>query len=166
MKTLYHGSDKNIRTIDLQKGNAHTDFGKGFYLAYELNNAKEWGKSRNRLKYYVSKFEVPDNIPEAAISNGLNVKYFAEANQEWAEFVFNNRNNENFTHEYDIVIGPVADNDLQEWFAKMKRENLSFADIASKIDYRKFRKPQVCFRTQGSLKLLKKLPPNTYITQR
>ena len=38
----------------------------------------------------------------------LNCLIFPEPNEEWAEFVMANRTKYNFTHDYDIVYGPVA----------------------------------------------------------
>lgn len=162
MKTLYHGSDKNIKAIDLSKCLPYTDFGKGFYLTFEFKNAKEWARNRNPLKYYVTKYEVSDDFVDEALRAGLNVKFFAEADPEWAKFIYDNRHDINYNHGYDIVVGPVADNNLQAKFIVMERKNLSFDDIASQIDYKKFKKPQVCFCTQESLKLLKKIKTDGY----
>ena len=41
----------------------------------------------------------------------LRIKIFEGYTQEWAEFILANRNRENIDkiHEYDIVIGPIAD---------------------------------------------------------
>lgn len=38
----------------------------------------------------------------------LNCLLFAEPDERWAEFVMANRTQKDFTHNYDIVYGPVA----------------------------------------------------------
>lgn len=38
----------------------------------------------------------------------LNVKKFHSASEEWLDFVMANRRIQGFTHDYDIVIGPVT----------------------------------------------------------
>lgn len=43
--------------------------------------------------------------------SGLKVKNFMEANLEWVQFVLANRKTRNRTHDYDIVIGPTANDD-------------------------------------------------------
>lgn len=151
---LYHGTDRRFRLPKLEKCNKYTDFGRGFYLTHELERAKEWGANKNSLKYRINIYEVADNYIQEAEQLGLNILQFPKANAEWAEFVYKNRNDETFSHNFDIVIGPVADNALQLQFARMWRECLSFKDIASKIQYHKFKKPQICFCSERSLNLL------------
>lgn len=99
---------------------------------------------------------------EIARTRGLRVKIFEEANKEWAEFVYSNRYIEDFCHNYDIVIGPVADNALQVKFAEMQRYGKTFEQIASEIKYEKFKKPQICFCTNASWEMLKYEQANAY----
>lgn len=39
---LYHGSNTEIIQIELDKGRRGKDFGKGFYLSAELEQAEKW----------------------------------------------------------------------------------------------------------------------------
>ena len=53
-KFCYHGTIKKAgeaiqQTIDLSKARANTDFGKGFYLTDNLEQAKQWAVSRSRI---------------------------------------------------------------------------------------------------------------------
>lgn len=159
---LYHGTDGVFRSPEISKCNRYTDFGRGFYLTHELQRAKEWGKNHNPLKYRINVYEVDDDYVDLALRAGLRVKIFPTANAEWALFVYNNRYNIDFSHDYDIVLGPVADNALQVRFAEMQRYNLTFEQIATKINYKIFRKPQICFCSQRSLDLLKYKQVNVY----
>lgn len=159
---LYHGTDKRFRFPDIYELSEHTDFGKGFYLTHELERAKEWGQNRNQFKYRVNVYLIEDNYVEIARTLGLQVKIFQKANKEWAEFVYNNRYIEGFHHNYDIVVGPVADNALQVKFAEMQRYGKTFEQVASEIKYQKFKKPQICFCTDASWKLLKYEKANAY----
>ena len=36
---LYHGTNEDIKAIDLTRGMRHKDFGKGFYLTPDRNTA-------------------------------------------------------------------------------------------------------------------------------
>ena len=158
---VYHGTDMKFRLPKLPKCNSYTDFGRGFYLTYELERAKEWGANRNPVKYRVNVYELPDYIFREGEPE-LKVLQFSTATAEWAKFVYRNRNEEDFTHDFDIVVGPVADNDLQVQFAKMMREGLSFDDISQNIKYEKFKKPQICFCTERSLNILKYIEAYAY----
>lgn len=57
--------------------------------------------------------------------------------------------------DYDIVIGPIADNTLQDWFNKMDEEGLTFSAIARQIQYKKFKDNQFAFCSSRAIKLLK-----------
>lgn len=46
---LYHGTNKDIKTIDLARGMRHKDFGKGFYLTPEKNTAIRMARKRTKL---------------------------------------------------------------------------------------------------------------------
>lgn len=57
-----------------------------------------------------------------AKADGLKVALFPDFSVEWARFVIRNRDEEFFAHNYDIVIGPVADAILDQEIFRYKRE--------------------------------------------
>ena len=113
---LYHGSNVIIDTIDLVKGKPFKDFGRGFYATHIKEQAVLWSE-RIAQRYggsaTVSEFEFD---LEAAIADGLKVKIFNEPNEEWAEFVMANRKSSEPRHDFDIVIGPVANDNMATLF--------------------------------------------------
>jgi hypothetical protein len=54
---------------------------------------------------FVSVFEAPDDLLQ---NERLSRLVFQSANEQWLEFVMNNRNHADFSHDYDLVAGPVA----------------------------------------------------------
>lgn len=81
----------------------------------------------------------------------LRIKRF-KADAEWAEFVYNNRENARFRRpSYDIIIGPIADRGLSDEFKKVKRGKATFADIAPLIHYDKYKSYQVAFCSEKAL---------------
>ena len=90
---LYHGFDVLIDVIILDKSKPFKDFGKGFYLSDDYNQAFDMTKQRVRQKMgigtpIVTTFE----FDEQEISKGdLNVKIWNDYCVEWAEFVIRNR---------------------------------------------------------------------------
>lgn len=140
---LFHGTRCEFSTPELDKCRKHKDFGQGFYLTENKKMAENWAKKQDSTigPILVNIYEIDDKI---FTSGGLNVKIF-EANREWVEFVYNNREDEYFTHPYDIVIGPVADRELQKHFAKIQRGEKAFEDIVEDIHYNKFKGMQYCF---------------------
>lgn len=151
---LYHGTDAKFRNPVLEKCLSYKDFGKGFYLTEKLAMAKQWAGRKNPVRYKVNLYEVGDDICVEARMRGLNVKRF-EANAEWAEFVYSNREIEGFTHPYDVVVGPVANSKIEKHFARIRRGEVTFGEIAKVLPYTKFDANQICLCTERSFELIK-----------
>ena len=108
---LYHGSNADIEAIDLTRGLRHKDFGKGFYLTPDKSTAIRMAQKKARL-FGGTATLITYEFDDAALQSDLSVKIFPEkACVEWLMFVDANRDRKNVTpiHDYDIVIGPIAD---------------------------------------------------------
>ena len=109
---LYHGSMMVIdqpRILSRPDGRG-ADFGIGFYTTSSHAQAVKWVNIRQRglgeMKHgYVSRYEVPDNLLRLP---DLKTRSFTNANRAWLHFVRANRNVPDFSHAFDIVFGPVA----------------------------------------------------------
>jgi hypothetical protein len=167
---LYHGSYTEIKTPNLSFARRATDFGNGFYLTDNREQADEIALDRGDLKnlaYGVN------NQYAYSEKNAVLCFNFEKADVPWLEFVLFNRDvrsreyvNQARCQEllatYDIIIGPVADDDLSptineliitlqnlpannpERVARIKSDTIS--------DLRPYRyKYQVCFRTPAAL---------------
>lgn len=102
---LYHGSPSDFVKPNLSYGRRHTDFGIGFYLTKNRDQAYRWGKLR-AIKQMSDEFYVKKYRYEH--SSEFRVKVFPEPNEEWLDMVAACRDNGG-NLPYDIVIGPVAD---------------------------------------------------------
>lgn len=112
---VYQGSLEIVKKPNLEILNYKTDFGKGFYTTTSLEQAKKWTKiKRNRasnqketkeIKQYISVFEYTEN-------SALKILNFPESSEEWLKFIYKNRMSEKLLHNYDIVKGPVANDNL------------------------------------------------------
>ena len=60
----------------------------------------------------------------------LNIKIFKNADEEWVRFILLNRNSDKSKHDYDIVIGPTADENTVTIINAYKEElvETNFAD--------------------------------------
>ena len=103
---LYHGSLVIIKEPDLSFSKGRRDFGKGFYLTSSLEQAVKWAKRNMRInnldKGYVSIYE----FDEKAL---IKTKVFSNANRDWLQFVVDNRLQKKLNNEFDLIVGPVAD---------------------------------------------------------
>lgn len=102
---LYHGSNIPIERIDLSRSRPYKDFGRAFYLSAE----KEQAEAMARFKTMIEGGSPTITAFQFEGTNEMKTLRFEEYTVEWAEFVYNNRDErQNFAHPYDVVYGPIA----------------------------------------------------------
>ena len=122
MIVLYHGTTHDFKEIDVNKGKPFKDFGQGFYLTETYEHARNLAVRNRRIEeirlraigddaklsvfVYVYEFDITQ-------MDKLNVKRFHSADREWLKFIIANRMNKTRQHNYDIVIGPTANDDTR-----------------------------------------------------
>lgn len=152
---LFHGSNMPIERIDLMRGRKYKDFGRGFYTTHLLRQAEEWSRTvTNRYGGTPTVTQYEFDLDEA-IAAGLNVKIFEVADREWALFVMANRNRsgEEYHHDYDIVIGPVADDDMARLFGLYDMKIIDLEAVVAGLIYKDLNS-QYFFATERALKYL------------
>lgn len=112
---LYHGSLEIVENPEIRESNRTLDYGVGFYLTTSYDQAEKWVRSKLKGNYTRGFVNVYDYDP--AIEASLSVLDFPAASDEWVDFVMANRMDRNFRHEYDIVKGPVANDNVYASFA-------------------------------------------------
>ena len=156
---LYHGSNIAIDEIDLSKSRPGKDFGKGFYLSADKQQAIEMAESKVAFlggEPIVTEFEFDDSI----ISSGkLKVKSFNTYTEEWAKFVYDNR--ENFSdspiHDFDIIYGPIANDKVGAQIRNFKNGSINLDELMRRIKYLKGITFQYYFGSETAIKTLHKL---------
>ncbi len=123
---LYHGSNTDIKVIDLALCRPYKDFGRGFYLTVIKEQAEKMAVRVARIYGGLPVLNVYEIDDFFADSKDLNIKNFGiQTSKEWAEFVMNNRNRKfddftnpkcNLDNKYDVVIGPIANDDMAVLF--------------------------------------------------
>lgn len=158
MIQLYHGSYLTIDHIDLSKSRPFKDFGRAFYLSADEQQAWErayaatalWGGEACVTEY---KFD------ESLITSGeLKVLRFDDYTEAWADFVFANRKRQKppFTHDYDIVYGPIANDNVGEQVALFKGGYISKERFLRKLKNMRGITFQYAFCTEAAIsKLIK-----------
>ena len=106
MKT-YHGSLEVVEQPKILQPTRLLDYGNGFYTTISEQQSRDWVERRMREHQvqsgYVNVYEFDDSRLQE-----LKCLLFPEPSKEWVEFVMANRTQKGFTHDYDIVYGPVA----------------------------------------------------------
>ena len=108
---LYHGSNVEVRNPSLRYGRNKTDFGKGFYTTTQKEQAEKWTEIKldraKTGKKIVSVYEVDD----ALLANSeLRIREFHGVIAAWLDFVVGCRKGQ--VHDYDLVFGPVANDNV------------------------------------------------------
>lgn len=154
---LYHGSNILIDKIDLSKSKPNKDFGRGFYLSDNEEQALEMAKFKTLTlggEPLISVFEFDENI---ITNNTLKVKVFQDYSEEWADFVFANREGLDNVEEYDIVYGPIANDTVGLQIRKLKSGNIDKVEFLNRLKYMKGITFQYYFGTENAIKTLKKI---------
>lgn len=114
---MYHGTnssnfDSLIKGIITKKSNRRTDFGSGFYLTSDFDQASEQANNKS-VDEGDSPIVFVYRLNMQNVREKFKHKMFVKMNEEWAEFIHDNRSRlfQKF-HNYDYVFGGVADGKL------------------------------------------------------
>lgn len=133
---LYHGSNEDILEIDLSKSRLGKDFGVGFYLTPDQNIARRQAE-RKYIQLGCGKVNVcAYNWDESGMKD-LQVLRFDGYTIEWANFILKNRQNKSRVnlHQYDIVIGPIADDTIGFQIRRFQDGIISIGQFMEEIKY-------------------------------
>ena len=156
---LYHGSNVEVKEIDLNRSEVGKDFGVGFYLTASKEQAERMASRRVRLyggEPVVSVFEFDE---AAAKKDGLLLKDFQLYSKEWADLILANRANgtRKQIHEYDIVHGPIANDDVGFQIRRLLAGIIDIDTFLKELKYKKGVTFQYFFATERSIKYLKRI---------
>lgn len=138
--TIFHGSNIVVEKPQILISGFYKDFGYGFYCTNIEKQAKKWALTK-RGDCIVSIYNYQP-------TKELNILSFPEMTDEWLDFVVNCRRG--IKHDYDIVEGPMADDQIWDYVEDFIEGNITreaFWILA------KFKYPthQIVFCTQKSL---------------
>lgn len=160
---VYHASYAAIEDIDLSFSKPNKDFGQGFYVTTDYEQAKKFAfiisKRRKTTTAYINSYLLTD-------INGLDVTAFKDADGEWLKCVsgFRNTIKNNNTKKYekkDIIIGKVADDNtnlvinayIRGAFGELDDKKVTEVVVDRLMTEKLI--DQICFKTKRSLKKLK-----------
>ncbi len=141
---LYHGSNVVVETPKIMLNGHYKDFGYGFYCTRLEKQAKRWALTKrgdsvlNRYLY----------TPE----KNLKLCIFKEMTEEWLQFVVNCRSG--IEHPYDIIEGPMADDQIWDYVEDFMDGNISRDAFWELVKF-KYPTHQIVFCTESALKTLR-----------
>lgn len=137
---LYHGSNQRVEFPEIRTAKYHKDFYWGFYCTRTQEQAERWAtRHGGRGVVNIYAYTEPEN---------LRVKRFPEMTEEWLDFIVRCR--KGIPHSYDIVEGPMADDQIFNYIQQFIDGEISreaFWALA------RFRHPthQISFHTAAAL---------------
>lgn len=154
---LYHGTNIDFSEIDLAKSFPLKDFGKGFYLTTIREQAERMAKRKQEAlggKAIVQEYEFDENVLH---KDDLKALVFEGTIPEWATFIFNNRSrNKNYRHDYDIVVGPIADDGVAFLINQYTTGAVTLAQFTRMLKFKKLSN-QYFFGTEKAVKQLRRI---------
>ena len=105
---LYHGSNVEVKEPILLKVQRELDFGKGFYTTSDMEQAARWAERTAKRRGESNAFVTVYEVNEDELKN-IRLLSFDSPNVEWLNFVVKNRKGEYIAGDWDIISGPVAD---------------------------------------------------------
>ena len=150
---LYHGSNVEVKEPILLKVQRELDFGKGFYTTSDMEQAARWAwrtaKRRGESNAFVTVYEVNED----ELKN-IRLLSFDLPNVEWLNFVVKNRKGEYIAGNWDIISGPVADDQTAQ-VIDLYLEGAYDEEEAIRRFLTQKLKDQYTFKTKEAINLLK-----------
>lgn len=160
MIKLFHGSNMKIEEPDLKHSKPYKDFGVGFYLSADKQQA--WDMAFQKVNQtQTGKAEITEFLFDETLmtSENLKVLSYPDYCEEWALFVLANRDKkaEHPVHDYDIVYGPIADDGVTYQLRRYEGGVISLSRLVDELRYAKGITFQYYFGTERALKHLKRI---------
>ena len=155
---LYHGTNIDFEKIDIDKSKPNKDFGRGFYLSADYEQAMNMANIKFEQMEIGSPLVQEYFVDEIEMQK-LKCLIFNDYTEEWAKFILQNRNNPSTisAHDYDIVIGPIANDRVGVQLWKYESRLIDLPTLVKRLKYMKGITIQYFFGTERAIELLKRL---------
>lgn len=140
---IYHGSNTAVEKPRILINGHYKDFGYGFYCTNMEKQAKRWALTR-RGASVVSRYRYVN-------SKELKILEFPDMTEEWLQFVVECRSG--IEHDYDIVEGPMADDQIWDYVEDYMAGKISKAAFWELVKF-KYPTHQIVFCTERALKTI------------
>jgi hypothetical protein len=140
---VHHGSNVEVSIPRILQNGFYKDFGYGFYCTSLKKQARRWAMTR-KGESIINHYEYKPDVT-------LKMLQFDEMTDKWLDFVVDCRRG--IEHDYDIVEGPMADDQIWnfvEGFIDGRISRAAFWELA-RFDYPTH---QIVFCTEAALKTL------------
>jgi len=151
---LYHGSNVVVEHPQLVKQNRALDFGNGFYTTENKTQAISFAdKVYRRRKEGCPVISVYE-FDEIAAFASCSLLRFDSPNEAWLDFVSANRNRTYQGGHYELIYGPVANDDIFLTFTLYASGDLTKEETLNRLKVKKLYN-QLVLSSERALSYLK-----------
>lgn len=134
---LHHGTNIDFGEIQLSKCLPYKDFGRGFYLTPSKRRARLRALDKIDKEHYGVPTIISYDFDEAELDN-MKVLRFDTCTEQWLDFILKNRNRKTYKpHDYDVVIGPVADDGVINSISLYESKVINRSELLKRIEGKK-----------------------------
>ncbi|MBQ3655281.1 MAG: DUF3990 domain-containing protein [Bacteroidales bacterium] len=152
---VYHGGFSRVTDPKILKPNRTMDFGCGFYTTTSFEQAQKWSLIKRDRFHYDHAIVSWYDFDESLLSNGvLKCLVFEKPDEAWLDFVVSNRRDINYSYDYDIVTGAVANDNVYASLNLYESGFIGKDELIKELMVWKY-VDQICFHTERSLDYLK-----------
>lgn len=151
---IYHGSNLVVQKPRLITQNRYLDFGFGFYTTTNKLQAISFAEKVYKRKNEGTKVVNIYKVDEEKIFAELSVLRFDYPDEAWLDFVSKNRSGIYDGKYFDIIYGPVANDDVYTTFTLYQAGTLSKEQTLEALKIKKLYN-QMVFTSEKSLEYLK-----------
>lgn len=155
---VYHGSNVTVQKPRIITSEIGRDFGFGFYTTEIKDQAIRWAHRKALIA-------AKTGVPSIAVLNefefdydqsciALKVMKFETPSLAWLDMILHCRTDAQYRHNYDIVIGKIADDNVGETVSFVMNGIMRKEDAIERLKFQKINN-QVCFNTEESLQYLR-----------
>lgn len=149
---LYHGSTIVVEKPRLIAQNRYLDFGFGFYTTSNREQAEKFAKRVAQRRGGIPIINIY-KFDEEKAKKQLTIKQFSSPDETWLDFVAQNRAGSYSGKKCDLIIGPVANDDVYQsvhlYFLGVLTKNQTLKALKVKKLF-----DQYVFSTEKALSLL------------
>ncbi|MCC8161591.1 MAG: DUF3990 domain-containing protein [Lachnospiraceae bacterium] len=149
---VYHGTTLEVRRPKIITSEIGRDFGFAFYTTDIKEQAERWAVRRAKLqtRFNRKKEQAVVNIYEWSESHILKEKIFHDASMDWLDMVVQCRSDIRYRHDYDIVTGKIANDNVGETVSYVVQGIMRKEDAVERLKFEKINN-QIAFCTEAAL---------------
>ena len=154
---LYHGSTVEVQQPRILKSEIGRDFGFAFYTTDIRTQAERWARRRAMIESRRTKIEVPPVVSvyewDEDAAKQLRLLRFYGAGMDWLELVVACRSRTDYSHDYDIVEGKIANDNVGETVSYVMQGIMRKEDAIKRLRFEQINN-QIAFCTEAALRTL------------